>query len=191
MVNFKQLLKAAIKSQKLEVNFASVYLHLFLSYSTFVYRHPVYLKVKLVYRAHCGNTGAIRMAVCEKRQIWSDVYWFVLNVALVRWHQILPLRQQLWIDLIYILSVSKGCLQVIPGSHKGPLYNHHDGDKFASEINDPNFDSSGAVHLEVPAGGISLHHPFTVHGSAANQSNEPRRYFVFSFSATDAWPLIS
>ena len=90
---------------------------------------------------------------------------------------------------MYKLSVAKGCLQVIPESHKGPLYNHYDGDKFASKINDPNFDSSGAVHLEVPAGGISLHHPFTVHGSAANQSNELKRHFVFTFAATDAWPL--
>lgn len=29
-----------------------------------------------------------------------------------------------------------------------------------------------------------------MHGSAANQSNAPKRYSVFSFGATDAWPLI-
>ncbi|XP_078358683.1 putative alpha-ketoglutarate-dependent hypophosphite dioxygenase isoform X2 [Oculina patagonica] len=83
-----------------------------------------------------------------------------------------------------------GCLQVIPGSHKGPLYNHHIGEKFASEINDASFDPSRAVHLEVPAGGISFHHPFTVHGAAPNQSNAPKRFIGFSFGATDAWPLI-
>ena len=52
------------------------------------------------------------------------------------------------------------------------------------------FDPSLAVHVEVPAGGVSLHHPFTVHGSAGNQSKRPRRYLVFSFGATDAWPLL-
>lgn len=114
----------------------------------------------------------------------------------IKWHQdwvFWPHTNQSLVTGFLSIDDSRrenGCLQVIPGSHKGPLYNHHDEDKFASEINDANFDSSGAVHLEVPAGGISLHHPFTVHGSAVNQSNGPRRYFVFSFSATDAWPLI-
>lgn len=83
-----------------------------------------------------------------------------------------------------------GCLQVVPGSHKGPFYNHFIEDKFASEINDATFDPNLAVHVEVPAGGISFHHPFTVHGSAANQSNRPKRYLVFSFGTTDAWPLM-
>ena len=28
-----------------------------------------------------------------------------------------------------------------------------------------------------------------MHGSAANQSNALKRHFVFTFAATDAWPL--
>ena len=44
--------------------------------------------------------------------------------------------------------------------------------------------------MEVPAGGISFHHPFTVHGAAANQSDRSKRYFALSFTATAAWPLI-
>ena len=84
----------------------------------------------------------------------------------------------------------QGCLQVVPGSHKGPLYNHFIEDKFASEITDATFDPSRGVHVEVPSGGISVLHPFTVHSITANQSNHTRRFLVFSFAATDSWPLL-
>ena len=84
----------------------------------------------------------------------------------------------------------EGCLQVVPGSHKGPFYNHFIEDKFASEITDTTFDPSLGFHVEVPAGGISVLHPFTAHSITANQSNHARRTFVLSFAATDPWPLL-
>ena len=57
---------------------------------------------------------------------------------------------------------------MIPGSHKGPLYSHFEDGAFVSGITDPAFDDSSAVHIEVPSGGASFHHPLTVHGSSAN-----------------------
>ncbi|CAH3123324.1 unnamed protein product [Pocillopora meandrina] len=114
----------------------------------------------------------------------------------IKWHQDWTFWPHTNKDLVTgFLSIDdssreNGCLQVIPGSHKGPFYNHFIEDKFASEINDPTFDPSQAVYVEVPAGGISFHHPFTVHGAAANQSDRSKRYFALSFTATDAWPLI-
>lgn len=83
-----------------------------------------------------------------------------------------------------------GCLQVIPKSHKGPLFSHFKDGEFVSAINDERFDTSSAVHVEVPSGGVSLHHVQTIHGSAANTSDHKRRLFVYQYCSTDAWPLL-
>ena len=79
---------------------------------------------------------------------------------------------------------------MIPGSHKGPLYSHFEDGAFVSGITDPAFDDSSAVHIEVPSGGASFHHPLTVHGSSANLSKRSRRMLCFNYSAADSWPLI-
>ena len=78
---------------------------------------------------------------------------------------------------------------MIPGSHKGPLYTHFEDGAFVSGITDPAFDDSSAVHIEVPSGGASFHHPLTVHGSSANLSKRSRRMLCFNYSAADSWPL--
>jgi len=130
------------------------------------------------------------------RYIQHDCLYMDVPATSIKWHQdwvFWPHTNQSLVTGFLSIDDScreNGCLQVVPGSHKGPFYNHFIEDKFASEINDATFDPNLAVHVEVPAGGISFHHPFTVHGSAANQSNRPKRYLVFSFGATDAWPLM-
>ena len=78
---------------------------------------------------------------------------------------------------------------VIPGSHKGPTYNHHQNGEFVGAVTDSNFSSDGAVPVEVKAGGISIHHVRTVHGSAPNTSSNPRRLLLSQYCAIDAWPL--
>lgn len=83
-----------------------------------------------------------------------------------------------------------GCLQVLPGSHKGPLYSHFQDGTFVSAITDPTLDPSSAVHVEVAAGGVSFHHALTVHGSSPNLSPCSRRMLCFNYSAADAWPLL-
>ena len=47
------------------------------------------------------------------------------------------------------------------------------------------------VQLAVPAGGISLHHVRTVHGSVPNRSSRPRRLLLLELCAIDAWPLMN
>ncbi|CAH3198079.1 unnamed protein product [Porites evermanni] len=83
-----------------------------------------------------------------------------------------------------------GCLQVVPGTHKKPILSHFKDGNFVSAIEDPSFDSSKAVHVEVPAGGASFHHVRTAHASGPNNSTQSRRVCFTQYCATDAWPLI-
>ena len=87
------------------------------------------------------------------------------------------------------MTVENGALMVIPGSHKGKTWDHHQDGLFVGAIADPTFRPDGAVSVTVKAGGITLHHVRMQHGSKPNSSDLPRRMFFISFCATDAWPL--
>lgn len=90
--------------------------------------------------------------------------------------------------ILLLIFIQTGCLQVIPGSHKGPLCSHfQDG----ALITDPALDSSSVVPVEFRAGGVSFHHAFSVHGASANMSKHYCRKLCFPYSSADSWPLIS
>jgi phytanoyl-CoA hydroxylase len=82
-----------------------------------------------------------------------------------------------------------GCLEVIPGSHTGPVLDHERAGTFTGTVTDPNFVPNGAVPIELDAGDVSIHHIRALHGSAPNRSDRPRRLLLFSYAAADAWPL--
>ena len=85
-----------------------------------------------------------------------------------------------------------GPLQVIPGSHRGEIYNHHNNGHFCGGI-DPtscNIDFSKAVALTGKAGSVHIHHRRMVHGSSVNTSDKVRRIFFIDYAAADAWPLV-
>jgi ectoine hydroxylase-related dioxygenase (phytanoyl-CoA dioxygenase family) len=85
---------------------------------------------------------------------------------------------------------SNGAMQVIPGSHKGPLHNHHDEEGFfCGAVDIAAFDIARAVLLEGPPGTVSFHHPMTLHGSSVNRSGDPRRILFYEYAASDAFPL--
>jgi ectoine hydroxylase-related dioxygenase (phytanoyl-CoA dioxygenase family) len=113
----------------------------------------------------------------------------------VEWHQDWAFYPHTNDDLLAVgvalddMTVENGCLMVIPGSHKGPTYNHHQNGAFIGAVTDPNFKTDNAVQVEVPAGGISIHHVRTLHGSYPNTSPNPRRLLLFQYCALDAWPL--
>jgi phytanoyl-CoA hydroxylase len=70
-----------------------------------------------------------------------------------------------------------GCMRVIPGSHRGPMLSHRQHGKEAvlhTEISQQEIDESRAVDVALPAGGISLHHPYLIHGSNPNHSTKRR-----------------
>jgi ectoine hydroxylase-related dioxygenase (phytanoyl-CoA dioxygenase family) len=113
----------------------------------------------------------------------------------VEWHQDWAFYPHTNDDLLAVgvamddMTLTNGCLMVIPGSHTGRIYNHHQNGFFVGAVTDSDFNHEKAVPVEVKAGGISIHHVRMLHGSAPNTSDRPRRLLLFQYCAVDAWPL--
>ena len=113
----------------------------------------------------------------------------------VEWHQDWAFYPFTNDDLLAVgvciddMTKENGCLLAIPGSHKGRILNHHLNGYFAGAVTELGFDDSSAEEIELKAGGISIHHVRTLHGSLPNLSTKPRRLLLFQYCASDAWPL--
>ena len=85
-----------------------------------------------------------------------------------------------------------GPMLMIPGSHRGRMYDHHSDGVFCGAITGEldQIDFSSAVPMVGKAGSMSIHHARSLHGSAQNRSDKPRRLLLFEYTATDAFPLI-
>lgn len=87
---------------------------------------------------------------------------------------------------------ANGPLQVIPGSHKGPVLAHTNKDGVfcgAVDPDDPDFDYAKAVTLTGKAGDMTVHHVRMLHGSSPNNSDRNRYILFYECRAADAWPL--
>jgi len=85
-----------------------------------------------------------------------------------------------------------GPLLVVPGSHRGPTFDHHADGYFCGAI-DPaaiGAEIARAVPLTGRAGSMSFHHVRMLHGSAQNVSSLPRALLLYEYAAADAWPLL-
>ena len=115
----------------------------------------------------------------------------------VEWHQdwaFYPHTNQSVLAIGILLddmTEQNGPLQVVPGTHKGPVLDHHSNGAFCGAINgtDAGLDVSDAVTVTGRAGDMSVHHARLIHGSAMNTSEKPRRVLFFEYAAVDAWPL--
>jgi ectoine hydroxylase-related dioxygenase (phytanoyl-CoA dioxygenase family) len=89
-------------------------------------------------------------------------------------------------------DLENGPMLVVPGSHRGRIYDHHADGVFCGaitgELNQIAFDK--AVPMTGRAGSMSIHHARALHGSAQNMSSKPRRLLLFEYAAADAWPLM-
>jgi len=115
----------------------------------------------------------------------------------VEWHQDFSFYPHTNDDLLAVgialddCLPENGCMLMIPGSHRWPILDHHQDGHFVGAV-DPEregLDLSKAVPVPVHAGGITLHHCRTLHGSAINTSSRPRRLFLVELAAVDAWPV--
>ena len=82
-----------------------------------------------------------------------------------------------------------GCMLVIPGSHKWREISHHQDGYFVGAVNSDHIDMGKAVPMTMNTGAISIHHVRTLHASAPNLSENPRRLLLLSYGAVDAFPL--
>jgi ectoine hydroxylase-related dioxygenase (phytanoyl-CoA dioxygenase family) len=118
--------------------------------------------------------------------------------AAVEWHQDWAFYPHTNDDVLAIgillddCDIENGPMLMIPGSHRGRVYDHHAAGHFCGaitgELNQIAFDK--AVPLTGRAGSMSIHHARTLHGSAQNTSNKPRRLLLFEYATADAWPLM-
>ena len=118
--------------------------------------------------------------------------------AAVEWHQDYAFYPHTNDDILAIgviiddMASENGPLMVYPGSHKGPVYDHHVDGVFAGAMlpSDNGLDAKDAVSLMGPAGSISIHHGRIVHGSSLNTSDRARRILFYEMMAADAFPLM-
>ena len=118
--------------------------------------------------------------------------------AAVEWHQDYAFYPHTNDDILAIgviiddMESVNGPLMVYPGSHKGPVYDHHVDGVFAGAFlpEAVGLHPADAVELKGPAGSISIHHGRIVHGSALNRSDKPRRILFYEMMAADAFPIM-
>lgn len=120
--------------------------------------------------------------------------------AAVEWHQDWAFYPHSNDDLLAFglmledVEQENGPLQVIPGTHRGPVLSHHSAESgvFCGAIDpeDPLFQPEKAVTLTGKAGSMTVHHVRTLHGSAPNLSDRNRLILFYECRAADAWPLV-
>ncbi|MEM7252413.1 MAG: phytanoyl-CoA dioxygenase family protein [Pseudomonadota bacterium] len=86
----------------------------------------------------------------------------------------------------------QGPLGVIPGSHRGPLFNqYNDKEQWVGCLSDEDLESvdfGSAEYLTGPAGSITIHNCRTIHGSRPNHSGLGRPLLLNTYSSADAYP---
>lgn len=115
----------------------------------------------------------------------------------VEWHQDLAFHPHSNDNLLAVgiafddCSLVNGCLLVMPGSHTGPVLDHHQDGYFvgAVDVRALGIDVEHATPVEMRAGSIEIHHVRMLHGSAPNTSPNQRRLLLFDMAAGDAYPI--
>ena len=117
--------------------------------------------------------------------------------AAVEWHQDWAFYPHTNDDMLAVgvmlddMTLDNGPLMIVPGSHTGPVYDHHSDGLFCGAIPD---DVSAtfpdrAVPVTGRAGSVSFHHVRVLHGSDRNRSGRPRRLLLYEVAAADALPI--
>ena len=117
--------------------------------------------------------------------------------AAVEWHQDWAFYPHTNDDVLAVgvmlddATADNGPMMVLPGSHRGPVFDHHAAGVFcgAIDLSQTELEVAAAVSLTGPAGSLTIHHARLVHGSRMNESERPRRLLLYEYAACDAWPL--
>lgn len=85
------------------------------------------------------------------------------------------------------VTLNNGPLEVVPGTHRGPIFDHWQDGVFTGTIADRDLAGLGEpVACFGPAGSACLMHTRLVHGSAANLAEHPRTLAIFSYRSEDS-----
>lgn len=122
----------------------------------------------------------------------------------VEWHQDIqywphtdftPLTIGVYLDDV---DDEMGPMGVVPGSHRGPLFDLYAADDdggerwtgniSADDLSEVDLDS--VEWLRGPAGSITIHNCAAVHGSMPNHSSRSRPLLLQTYSAADSFPLL-
>ncbi len=115
----------------------------------------------------------------------------------VEWHQDWAFYPHTNDDVLAVgvmiddMTPDNGPMLMIPGSHTGPTYDHHQDGRFIGAM-DPaacGLDFANAEMVTGKAGACSFHHVRAVHGSGQNTSGRDRRLLLYQVAAADAWDI--
>lgn len=115
----------------------------------------------------------------------------------VKFHQDFPFEPMSNDDMITALlfiddvTLDNGPLEVVPGTHRGPLHSHWHGGVFTGAVSDDVMaqHEKDIVKCTGKAGSVCLMHARLLHGSAPNQSDAPRTLYIATYYAEDAIEL--
>lgn len=117
----------------------------------------------------------------------------------VKYHQDFPFDPHTNMDMMTVLiflddvTMENGPLQLVPASHKGPLYSLWRDGTFTGAVSAEveAMAAAKAVACTGKAGDACLMHSAVLHGSAANLGTDPRRLFIITYVAEDAQPFVA
>jgi phytanoyl-CoA hydroxylase len=115
----------------------------------------------------------------------------------VNFHQDFPFQPMTNDDIITCLlfidevTLENGPLEVVPGTHKGPLYSHWHNGVFTGSVSDEVFEQhkDNIVKCTGKAGSVCLMHASLLHGSAPNLSDKSRTLYISTYYAEDSIEL--
>ena len=115
----------------------------------------------------------------------------------VNFHQDFPFEPMTNDDMITCLlfiddvTLENGPLEVVPSTHKGPLYSHWHNGIFTGSVSDEILaeHEDKIIRCTGKAGSVCLMHASLLHGSAPNLSNKSRTLYISTYYAEDAIEL--
>ncbi len=115
----------------------------------------------------------------------------------IAFHQDFPFQPMTNDDIITCLlfiddvTLENGPLEVVPGTHKGPLYSHWHNGVFTGSVSDEVFEEhkDNIVKCTGKAGSVCLMHASLLHGSAPNLSDHSRTLYISTYYAEDSIEL--
>lgn len=112
---------------------------------------------------------------------WHQDEAYTLDPRLVTAHFWVPMHD---------VSVERGCMQFIPGSHRGHVRKHHRLQhlRHAHALEADDVDTDKAVACPLRAGDVTVHMPRTLHYTGPNQTPMPRLAWSLEFGPRKALP---